>query len=124
ESGGADDLVGPVQLGRDAEATGSPRALDRIVPGAPGRVGRRRPAAEQGAALVRPRVVVRGQPATREELAWEVERASLGFAPAHRDDVRAGGERVQPLGCGGHARADDLHTFGVLVRLVGVDRTW
>jgi hypothetical protein len=59
--------------------------------------------------------------AAREELAREVERTALGIPPPDGDDGRPGGESVQPLGRGGHARAYDLDALGVRVRTVGMD---
>ncbi len=65
-----------------------------------------RPGGYEGASSVRsraarslaPEPVEAGEAAPREVLARDVQRPADRLAPAHRDDLRAGGERVQPLG--------------------------
>ena len=121
EAGRGDDLVGAVQLGFDPEATLARRARDRLVPLAARRVRRRREPTQVFGSLGARRGVKRREAAFREERPRHVERPPLRLAPPDGDDLGAGGERVPPLGRGGHARADDCDLRGVVVRLVRVD---
>ena len=63
----------------------------------------------------------RGEPAAREERPRDVQRPAHRLAPAHRDDLAPGRERVQPLGRRRHPAPTTATRVGVLVRLVGVD---
>jgi hypothetical protein len=118
----ADDLRGAVQVPGDPEATLAGGSLKRLVPLPADRIRRRRPGAQEPGALARFGAVESGEPPTGKELARQVERSPLGLSAAHGDDRRSFGERVQPLGCRRHTRADDLDLLGIGMRLVGMHR--
>ena len=76
---------------------------------------------QEGDPLLRSDALEAGQAAAREIAALHVERPAHRLAAPDRDDARPCRQRVQPLGRGCHACADDRHLLAVLVRLVGVD---
>ena len=122
EAGGADDLIGAVDLRLDAEAALASSPLDRLVPAPSRRVGGRAEGAQELCSPGPRRGAEAGEPTLGEERSRDVQRAACGLAAADGDDLRAGRERVQPLGRRGHPGADDRHASGVLVRRIGVDR--
>ena len=111
----------PSTRGGDPEAALARRALERLVPVAPGRVRGRgaAPRAIAARSAGERRVEARPGRASRTAAAG-VERPAKRLAPANRDDARARRERVQPLRRRGHPGADDRDASRVPVRLVGV----
>ena len=124
EAGGADDLLGAVQLRGDVEAAPARRLLDRLVPRASRGKRRRRKAPELLHPVPRRSRMKAGETALAEHRARQVERTAKRLAAADGNDARPGGEGVEPFGGGGHAGADHGHPVGVLVRLVRVDGAW
>ena len=101
------------------------RPSRRRARGARPRRGRAGTTARRSAAAARPARPVgaawnAASPRRVNSGARQVERSALRLAAANRDDRGAGGERVQPLGRGGHAGADDRDASALVVRLVGV----
>ena len=145
EAGRADDLLGAVELRRDAEAALARRPGDRLVPGAAGRVGRA--PTRRGAAPTRSSGAVRWKPArprrvkssrgrfrgrrsgSRRRTETTVEPAARAFShsvaaaiPAPRTSTRSR-VRVRPVGVhDAGSRSSSSGTFRP--GWPGASRTW
>ncbi len=122
ETGRAHDLRFPVHGRGSAESPFALRKLERLVPLASRWVGRLTEASQELGALRSPGSVVGSETPPGEERARDVEWAPQGLPAAYGDDLRAGGEGVQPLGRCGHPGPDDRDALRVLVGLVRVNR--
>jgi hypothetical protein len=64
-----------------------------------------------------------GETTLGEKWPGKVERTANRLTTADRNDLGARCQGVEPFGRGSHAGTYDRDPVGVLVRLVGVDRT-